>query len=210
MIVEKLEASANLAMNEAEQVGMTGQPLRGAALLHCRVHRFRCRQCDTVFCSSCGEVPYHIGFTCEEYMEYKEAAKCRYCDDVVQRPIPFSHQVLLRSSLLVFSLLTSHFPLLTSLTHPLSTDRLTHGLTECHCVVCFHHRDDHLCAPAHVYQTLTCVNNHEGADEQKRTTDRRDDEKAKRSRHFGTSSLRVASDPVTSPPQHRGKRLHEL
>jgi len=87
VVVEKLEGNSS-GQNLAEQVGMTGKRLSGQAVKHCQDHRFRCRQCSTIFCASCSSVPYHIGFTCEEYKVYQTSSKCRYCDDVVERPSP--------------------------------------------------------------------------------------------------------------------------
>lgn len=33
----------------------------GPALAHYHEFRFRCRLCDTIFCSACKTVPYHTG-----------------------------------------------------------------------------------------------------------------------------------------------------
>jgi len=41
----------------------------------------RCRKChDTEFCAKCLHTPYHLGYTCEEYVSYQAARKCRFCD----------------------------------------------------------------------------------------------------------------------------------
>lgn len=48
-------------------------------------YRFRCRLCDTIFCTSCKKSPYHIGFTCQQFQLYGEAEKrCLICSD----PLP--------------------------------------------------------------------------------------------------------------------------
>lgn len=44
---------------------------------HCR---FKCRSCETEFCSDCSTSPYHLGFTCETFKSFKAAAHCRFCD----------------------------------------------------------------------------------------------------------------------------------
>lgn len=41
--------------------------------------RVRCIKCAENFCSSCKEYPYHIGKTCEQFKEFKNSRKCRFC-----------------------------------------------------------------------------------------------------------------------------------
>lgn len=43
------------------------RPLTPAAQRHFLENRFLCRACDTRFCKSCLKMPYHLGFTCEQY-----------------------------------------------------------------------------------------------------------------------------------------------
>ena len=46
-------------------------------------HRCRCGFCKKDFCISkeCNmTMPYHLGFTCEEYIRRQKAIKCKYCD----------------------------------------------------------------------------------------------------------------------------------
>ncbi|KJE89025.1 hypothetical protein CAOG_00584 [Capsaspora owczarzaki ATCC 30864] len=50
---------------------------------HWRQHRFRCIACNTEFCSSCHQSPYHTGFTCEGLKQHDAAVKCRYCGRAV-------------------------------------------------------------------------------------------------------------------------------
>eukprot|EP00756_Hemistasia_phaeocysticola_P041664 Hpha_TRINITY_DN16928_c2_g10::TRINITY_DN16928_c2_g10_i1::g.55423::m.55423/K10693/MYCBP2, PAM; E3 ubiquitin-protein ligase MYCBP2 len=45
--------------------------------------RFRCRACSTVFCASCGAVPYHRGLLCHQ--TDSALPVCRFCDE---RPAP--------------------------------------------------------------------------------------------------------------------------
>jgi hypothetical protein len=59
--------------------GLDMRPLSEKAQRHFLANRFKCRGCDTSFCRLCQAVPYHIGFNCEEYVEYKNAPKCRFC-----------------------------------------------------------------------------------------------------------------------------------
>lgn len=56
-----------------------GQPISKAAAEHMSKHRIRCHGCEKNFCCKCQAEPYHIGKTCEEFKENKEASKCRYC-----------------------------------------------------------------------------------------------------------------------------------
>jgi len=49
-------------------------------------NRVRCAKCNTNFCATCKTIPYHIGKTCSEYKEKKEALKCRFCDEVLKVP----------------------------------------------------------------------------------------------------------------------------
>ncbi|KAJ7534242.1 hypothetical protein O6H91_13G085400 [Diphasiastrum complanatum] len=59
------------------------RPLSRAALLHKAVNRFRCTICHVNFCGSCLECPYHLGRTCEQLLEEKNSARCKYCQDPV-------------------------------------------------------------------------------------------------------------------------------
>ena len=56
-----------------------GNKLSKAAAKHMGEYRARCNVCGKNFCSKCLEYPYHLGYTCESYKEYKNSAKCRYC-----------------------------------------------------------------------------------------------------------------------------------
>jgi len=59
-------------------LGLDGQPMSAIAQHHRARNRFRC-VCGTVFCGGCSTTPYHDGFTCGEYANYKNAPKCRFC-----------------------------------------------------------------------------------------------------------------------------------
>ena len=43
----------------------------------------RCHGCGTIFCSSCFRIPYHEGYTCEEYEELLHSVHCRFCGGAV-------------------------------------------------------------------------------------------------------------------------------
>lgn len=43
-----------------------GKPLTKEALDHYLEYRFRCQNCQTIFCSQCNCNPYHLGKTCKQ------------------------------------------------------------------------------------------------------------------------------------------------
>jgi len=55
-------------------------PLTTETMEHYNDCRFKCRDCDTEFCSDCGISPYHLGFTCSSFKTYQVSAHCRFCD----------------------------------------------------------------------------------------------------------------------------------
>lgn len=52
-------------------------------------HRVRCNQCSENFCAKCKEYPYHIGKTCEQFKEFKNSRKCRFCGIKIDAKAPF-------------------------------------------------------------------------------------------------------------------------
>ena len=56
-----------------------GQAISKEAAIHMSKYRIRCDACNKNFCTSCSVEPYHVGKTCEQFKEHKEARKCRYC-----------------------------------------------------------------------------------------------------------------------------------
>eukprot|EP01083_Nonionella_stella_P080121 219972_1 len=62
--------------------GPDGQLLSYAHRQHKARYRFRCsgNGCRTIFCSGCNAVPYHTGYTCAQYKQYQQSAKCRFCE----------------------------------------------------------------------------------------------------------------------------------
>lgn len=56
-----------------------GKPLSREAAQNMAKYRVRCSGCHKNFCSSCSAEPYHLGKTCEQQKEFKEARKCRFC-----------------------------------------------------------------------------------------------------------------------------------
>jgi hypothetical protein len=50
--------------------------------------RIRCSGCHKNFCSGCSAEPYHLGKTCEQHKEFKEARKCRFCETKLTQPPP--------------------------------------------------------------------------------------------------------------------------
>jgi len=72
--------SGNIDDIKGEKRGPDGKMLSEEAKLHRAKCRFRCPKCTIVFCSECNADPYHDGFTCEQFVEYKEAKHCRFCE----------------------------------------------------------------------------------------------------------------------------------
>jgi len=60
-------------MRKQRNVDDNGEPIVGEALDHYFDKRFRCRFCNTVFCSGCKTIPYHLGYTCAQFQSYKSA-----------------------------------------------------------------------------------------------------------------------------------------
>ncbi|GAB5353310.1 hypothetical protein AAMO2058_000026100 [Amorphochlora amoebiformis] len=60
-----------------------GNPLKKEAWKHYKQNRLRCTQCGTVFCGKCKQEPYHMGYTCEGYVEYKNSKQCRFCQEQI-------------------------------------------------------------------------------------------------------------------------------
>eukprot|EP01117_Protostelium_nocturnum_P001993 TRINITY_DN12646_c0_g1_i1.p1 TRINITY_DN12646_c0_g1~~TRINITY_DN12646_c0_g1_i1.p1 ORF type:complete len:711 (+),score=248.84 TRINITY_DN12646_c0_g1_i1:261-2135(+) len=56
-----------------------GEKMSEEALKHRSQNRFRCRECSCDFCAECKKIPYHDGFTCEQFEDYGMSEKCRYC-----------------------------------------------------------------------------------------------------------------------------------
>ncbi len=48
-------------------------------------NRILCRECSTEFCKNCNSDPYHTGFTCDQYKEYLESDKCKYCLNMLDK-----------------------------------------------------------------------------------------------------------------------------
>lgn len=63
-------------------LGLDNKRLAPETQQHYLHNRVRCRNssCSINFCRSCMEVPYHVGFDCQDYQIYKVADHCRFCD----------------------------------------------------------------------------------------------------------------------------------
>lgn len=57
-----------------------GNKISLEAAIHLSKYRINCGNCHTVFCSGCDMLDYHVGQTCEQAKEFKQAIKCRYCN----------------------------------------------------------------------------------------------------------------------------------
>lgn len=65
----------------------TGKAMAPAQISHYQTYRYGCRGCRMDFCSSCRLVPYHFGFTCQEFETYNASPKCRFCGDAVVKGV---------------------------------------------------------------------------------------------------------------------------
>ncbi|KAJ9452901.1 hypothetical protein DIPPA_55270 [Diplonema papillatum] len=61
-------------------VVINGKSISSTAAAHRETYRHRCPACSAEFCSTCGLTPYHLGYTCEGYVDHKSRPLCRYCD----------------------------------------------------------------------------------------------------------------------------------
>ena len=75
-------AQGDMGSISSTEKGPDGKPLSYAHKQHKAKYRFRCSKeaCKTIFCSGCQVTPYHIGYTCSEFKNYKEGKKCRFCE----------------------------------------------------------------------------------------------------------------------------------
>src|SRR3990167_6029921 len=73
-----------------QQLGPGGKKLTLEAIRHRDDFRFRCRGCDTEFCCACMKMPYHLGFTCDQYNKYLTSRRCRFCKSQIQSAPPVS------------------------------------------------------------------------------------------------------------------------
>ena len=56
-----------------------GRNMTEDAAINLNLNMIECGKCSHEFCNKCQTTPYHIGFTCEQYKEYKRNIKCRVC-----------------------------------------------------------------------------------------------------------------------------------
>eukprot|EP00736_Rhodelphis_marinus_P005124 Rmarinus@m.29836 len=77
--VERVASVGNEAQTARPPQGLDGRPLSSAAVEHYVSFRLRCPESRTEFCGGCGETPYHLGFTCDEFAAYQAGKKCRFC-----------------------------------------------------------------------------------------------------------------------------------
>lgn len=63
-----------------------GQTIKKVAAEHMAKYRIRCSNCSKIFCTKCNVTPYHVGYTCEEFVNHKESYKCRFCQNEMKEP----------------------------------------------------------------------------------------------------------------------------
>ncbi|KAL0240846.1 hypothetical protein GEMRC1_006082 [Eukaryota sp. GEM-RC1] len=69
-----------------------GRVLSQEAAQHFAKNRFRCI-CNHECCIECNTSPYHLGFTCQQYTEYIDSRKCRYCMTSLNSSTPHCQKV---------------------------------------------------------------------------------------------------------------------
>jgi len=65
--------------HEIKERDEEGKVLSREAYIHFMKYRVRCRDCSTIFCADCKQIPYHKGFTCASWKDYQKARHCRFC-----------------------------------------------------------------------------------------------------------------------------------
>ena len=71
-----------------------GEKISKIAAEHMAQYRVRCWKCSKIFCSKCSYSPYHVGYTCSEFEEHKESAKCRFCQSPIEGDRKIENHVL--------------------------------------------------------------------------------------------------------------------
>ena len=56
-----------------------GQKISEEAAVYMSKHRFRCPNCSSTMCATCGVTPYHDAFNCESYRQSANRPLCRSC-----------------------------------------------------------------------------------------------------------------------------------
>lgn len=62
------------------------QLLKPEARKHYAENRFLCK-CKTDQCKLCKAAPYHLGYTCEGFLNLKHSKTCRYCQTIINNPV---------------------------------------------------------------------------------------------------------------------------
>ena len=79
MLFRSSESEKKAVVNDED-----GQPLSSTALEHYHLNRFRCRNCDTIFCTGCKKIPYHLGYTCDSWDAFQKSDRhCVICNKAV-------------------------------------------------------------------------------------------------------------------------------
>ncbi|KAL4460977.1 hypothetical protein ABPG74_016449 [Tetrahymena malaccensis] len=62
-----------------------GQLLPPQLQQHYAENRFVCQnsECKQEQCRNCQAFPYHLGYNCENYRQFKQSKRCRYCDETI-------------------------------------------------------------------------------------------------------------------------------
>ncbi|KAL0214870.1 hypothetical protein P9112_007054 [Eukaryota sp. TZLM1-RC] len=77
-----------LDQGEVQVVDERGKPMNPKAGEHKSKYRGRCGSCGNVFCAQCKESPYHDGFTCDAWVDFKNSRHCKWCEGVIDSNDP--------------------------------------------------------------------------------------------------------------------------
>eukprot|EP00471_Norrisiella_sphaerica_P013846 CAMPEP_0184494926 /NCGR_PEP_ID=MMETSP0113_2-20130426/29957_1 /TAXON_ID=91329 /ORGANISM="Norrisiella sphaerica, Strain BC52" /LENGTH=740 /DNA_ID=CAMNT_0026880887 /DNA_START=217 /DNA_END=2440 /DNA_ORIENTATION=- len=97
---------------EIKEVDSLGNALSKEAWVHYKKYRLRCKECSSIFCGSCKTSPYHMGHTCEGWIEYKNSKHCRFCSVQItnanMHKLPSSQQISSMSTTDLTTFLMAH------------------------------------------------------------------------------------------------------
>eukprot|EP00347_Sterkiella_histriomuscorum_P005211 403357469 len=84
LICKKCNHHTSLKRGEVnyKQLDRHGKSMSEDAAINCNLNKIECEQCRMSHCFKCKHEPYHLGFTCEDFQEWKKLRKCRFCQAI--------------------------------------------------------------------------------------------------------------------------------